>query len=158
LTEEDFKKETKDGNMRWKKGSRSSTERRIQKECQGKSNIQTASRGKELAIHYAPSATLIYPSTIYCGNVNKLKTRERTWPCIKKNGSTGKKGWKKWLTTQKKSDCTTEYRNEKKNYKKNKKQLPWQGGRDTQDGDGNEERRRCQWNINIIKKKCYNEI
>jgi hypothetical protein len=29
-----------------------------------------------VSIHYAPSATPIYPSTTYCGNAKKLRTRE----------------------------------------------------------------------------------
>jgi hypothetical protein len=88
-----------------------------------------------------PSATPIYPSTTYCGNAKKLRTREQTWIWIKNNGSTGKKVWKRWLTTQKKSDCTTEYRNGK-----TRRESINQGS------DGNEERKRCPWNINLGKK------
>jgi hypothetical protein len=81
-----FQKQTKNGKTettRRKKRSRTSTERRIQKECQGKRKWQypdsdpgipgppTAPRWKRLAINYAPSATTIYPSTTYCGNAKK---------------------------------------------------------------------------------------
>jgi hypothetical protein len=40
-------------------------------------NIQTQNRvyGRGCAIHYAPSSTPIYPSTTYCGNAKKLRTR-----------------------------------------------------------------------------------
>jgi hypothetical protein len=42
-----------------------------------------------------PFATPIYPSSTYCVNANKLRTRERTWTFIKNNGTTGKKVWKR---------------------------------------------------------------
>jgi hypothetical protein len=36
----------------------------------------TAPRLKGSAIHHTPPATTIYPSTTYCRNAKKLKTRE----------------------------------------------------------------------------------
>jgi hypothetical protein len=55
----------------------------------------------------APSATPIYPSTTYCGNAKKLRTRERTWTWERNNGSTGKKyGKDNWL--RKRMEKTTE--------------------------------------------------
>jgi hypothetical protein len=53
-------------------------------ECQGKNKQQ-----------YPDSATPIYPSTTYCKNAKKLRTRERTWTRKKNNASTGKKGMEK---------------------------------------------------------------
>jgi hypothetical protein len=81
LTEENFKKR----DQRWKsennemKGNQTLTERRIQKECQGKSKWQYLDSELGIATHYAPSATPIYPLTTYCGNAKKLRTREQTW-------------------------------------------------------------------------------
>jgi hypothetical protein len=49
------------------------------------------------------------------------------------------------LTTQEKSDCITEYRNGKKTTIARWKII-------NQDSDGNEERRKCPWNINLSKK------
>jgi hypothetical protein len=41
----------------------------------GKRGPLTASSWKGLATHYAPPATHIYPSTTYCRNAKKLRTR-----------------------------------------------------------------------------------
>jgi hypothetical protein len=53
------------------------------------SNIQTQNRayeghprpqdGRGWKFSMPLSATLIYPSTTYCGNAKKLRTRKRTW-------------------------------------------------------------------------------
>jgi hypothetical protein len=74
---------------KWKqRDERKETERRQKggykrKEQVAISSLRTgytrAPRRKSLATHYAPSATLIYPSTTYCGNAKKLRTREQTW-------------------------------------------------------------------------------
>jgi hypothetical protein len=88
----------------------------------------------------APSATPIYLSTPYCGNAKKLTTRVWTWTWERNNGSTGKKVWKRKLTTQKKSDCTTGYRNGENNQKVSK--IIAKRKRTNQDDDENEERRR----------------
>jgi hypothetical protein len=37
----------------------------------------TAPRWRRLAIYYAPSATPIYPSTTYCENAKKLRTKAK---------------------------------------------------------------------------------
>jgi hypothetical protein len=46
----------------------------------------------------------------------------------KKQRINGKKAWKRQLTSQKKSNCTTEYRNKKDNREKYRR--PQQGGRE----------------------------
>jgi hypothetical protein len=50
-----------------------------------------APRWKWSAIHCALSVTPIYPSTTYCGNAKKLRTREWAWTWERNNGSTRKK-------------------------------------------------------------------
>jgi hypothetical protein len=74
LTEEDFKKR----DQRWKN-------KMIQRNKQVKHSVPsirgppTVSRWKGLTTHYTHSATTIYPSTAYCGNAKKLRTRQQTW-------------------------------------------------------------------------------
>jgi hypothetical protein len=95
------KRETKDGKTettRWKKGSRTSTEKSKWQYPDSEPGIRgppTASKWKVSAINYAPSATPFYLSTTYCGNAKKLRTREWTWTWERNNGSTGKKVWKR---------------------------------------------------------------
>jgi hypothetical protein len=87
-------------------------------------NIQTQNRVyeghprrhglKKEGVRNLLSATPIYSSITYCGNAKKLRTREWTWTWETNNGSTV---WRRNLPPQKKSDCTTEYRNGKNNRK-----------------------------------------
>jgi hypothetical protein len=110
LTEEDFKKRDqrlKNGNNEMKERKPDVDRKQYTKGMPRKSKLQypysepgirgptTAPRWKGSPIQYAPCATPIYPSTTYCGNTKKLRTREWTWTRERNNGSTGKKVWKR---------------------------------------------------------------
>jgi hypothetical protein len=130
-TEEDYKK----WDQRWKnrnnenKERKPLTERRIQKECQGKSKWKFPD--SEPGIRGPPTASSLsrvgYPLCRFFNTdpsvhhklwgCKKIEEQRMNIDMKKNNGSTGKKVWKRWKTTQKKLDCTAEYRNEEKNIK-----------------------------------------